>query len=312
MISLEISDGLLRFFELSRDRDGLSRPKDFGSRIVPEKAAEAKAALESFAKGRKHSSIRVVIPESEALVVPTFIHTTNQSKFQSYIEQSFPHYTPIPLADAVFDYDIVRFDPVRGGAFVSVSIIPKKSIEGYANILASVGLRAESFTTESHALAQALFPKDERGTHAVLHIGKKHSTAFIVDCGIVCSSASAKIGSDDIDALLAKAGVSKESPSALEAAVTAVSAIRDQLFKVLSAWNDEAKRRLYHSAITDIVLAGSYSLIPGFARYISLASGLPAKVGSVWTRMPHHVAEVPKLDRRSSLDYGAVIGAAFE
>lgn len=305
MISLETVDNVLRYFELMK-RDGIMVPKKYGAIPLSSKGVEAMAALKEFAKEHKKPSVRVILPESEAYVFSTLIHTTEKARFAYAIEGIFDSHCPIHLADAIYDFNVVRFDPVRGGTFVSVSVLPRKSVDAYSHLLKSVNIKPASFTTESHALARALFSPKATGVHAVLSIGPRHSVAFIVDSGVVCMSSYIPVGSADIRASATKEG---NHGTPFERSLSAFSVIRDGLEALVSRWKDQGKKGVHYSTVSSIVLCGSDSLTPGFSKYVSQRFKAPVKIGSVWTNLPFENGEVPDLHRKDSLDYGASIGA---
>ncbi|HVU06465.1 MAG TPA: pilus assembly protein PilM [Candidatus Paceibacterota bacterium] len=336
-VSVDITDGTLRYFEVSRSK-GKVRPKAYGILPFPrihmsskeekgDKAlAEAAAALKSFADDKRYGAVRVVIHEGDAYVFKLKVPTMSPAEIRPAIESALEENVPIPPSEALFEYDVIAVDEVRGETHVAVSAVSEVVVQQYLDILSSGGLMPVSFETESRSLARALVPQGDKGAHAVLHIHTRHSVVFIVEKGKVVFSSSIEVGSNDLEtavgktfdvssedakALVSGAPASKQVPDAefFDAMLPVFSTLRDELGKVIIYFHTEARKNGGAEDVADIILAGSAARVPGLARYVSLSSKVPAKVGSVWTNVLSPDRDLPDLDERSSLDYGSLIGA---
>ena len=334
LVSVDISDGTLRFFEFSRKRGDFA-PKEYGSLPFPrmhigannEKGrSEAISALKTWASGKKYASARVVIHEDEVYVFKVTVPTTDKNEIRSAIEALLEENVPIPPNDCVFEYQAMAADYTLRETTLAVSVVSRKSIAEYLDIFSSAGISVVGFETEARAMAHALFTPQDSLVHAVLSISEHHSVVFIVEKGAVVWSSSLEVGSSDIDKAISKTyGTTIEAARALklekafaeadgdmslfEAMLPVLSTVRDELGKVLSYWKSQSKKERDAKDVVDVILTGKDSLIAGFSRYISLTSKLPAKPGSVWTNVLSIEEKIPELTRRDSLDYGTVIGS---
>lgn len=308
-VSVDTNDGELRFFEFSR-KAGTLRPKRCGVLEFPrthgpgseENAAQAAAALKKFAERYGYQTVQCVIHEGDAYIFKQKVPTTDPSLLRAAIEASLEENVPMPPAEAIFEYDVLAIDKVRGESTVVVSAVSEKVVERYRALLESGTLAPVSFETESHAIARASIRKGDQATHAVLCIKGHHTVVFIAERGKVSFSSSIEVGSADIEAASAK------DPGSFDALLPVFSTLQDELGKILTYHKAAAKKEGVEQDIADVILLGSCARIPGFSRYISLASKLPVRVGSVWANALSPESEVPDLDEKSSLDYAALIG----
>ena len=255
----------------------------------PNQKAEAVSVLSAFTKAQKYYHVHGIIHEGDAYIFRTTVPTIETDEIRQAVESILEENVPIPPIEAVFEYDIVSVDIMRGETTVAVSVVSEKTISAYTDLLISGGLLPISLETESRSLSRALFFPDTKGVFLVLAIMENHSVIFIAENGMAVFSSSIDIGSRDINQTF--------------------TTIRDEIEKVLVFWETQEKEIKNNISISRIMLAGSDSLIPGFARYISICFKMPVSVGSVWTNVLSPEENVPKLSQRDSLNYGPCIGS---
>lgn len=319
--SLDISDGIVRFFEFSRSQGQLI-PKAFAAGSLPRihissadesLRKEAVKALTAFADEHHINTVDALIHEGEVYVFKTKVPTTNESEIHAAIEGSLEENVPVHPNEALFEYDILSVDCVRNETTVAVSVVSDKTINAYVDLLQAGTVVPVSFDTEARSAARALFAKGESGVHVVLCIKQNHSVVFIVEQGKVAFSSSIEIGSSDIDKALAKTfttstDIFSDDPKIFEALAPVISAIRDEVHKVIVYFDSQEKKQGGTATVSSIVLAGSYAAIPGILPYFAGSVKLPARLGSVWTNVLSPEKTLPRLTMRESLDYASSIG----
>jgi Tfp pilus assembly PilM family ATPase len=332
-VAIEAHDGELRFSEIGHSH-GTPSPRAFGVMSLPEirldgqdqkTREEVTKTLSAFTSEYGYRAVHVVVHEDEAYVFPLTISSLDESTFRSAVESSLEENVPIPPANAIFEYQIISSDPVRGETHLSVTVLPDKAVSAYAELLRAGGLFPVSFETEARTLSRALVKSGDGSVHALLHIGRKHSVIAIVENGVVSFSSSVGIGSVDIVSVVSKSlsiplleaekiildkgfEISKEDMRIFDAAMPVLSTLHDEIGKMLVYW--KARNRKGTSVpIHDIIVSGKYALMNGVVKYISVTSQLPAQVGSVWTNVLNTRELPPELSERDSLDYGSLIGA---
>ncbi len=326
-----MTDGALRFFEVSRTGD-MIKPKSYGSLPFPRlymgsrggksdgSMPEGIAALKAFAVERGYQAVRVLVHEGDAYVFKLRVPTLSVAEIGPAIESALEENIPVPPADALFEYGVISVDRIRSETIVAVSVVSEKMVSEYLKIFESSSLVPISFETESRAIARALIRPDDQAVRAVISIKARHSVIFVAEGDKVTFSSSVEVGSSDLSRAVEKAfgAPLQKQPidGELFSAMLPVFAIlQGELDKVIAYSKTEAKRTSRGDAdggiedIEEVLLSGSDARIPGFARYISLASKVPVRVGSVWVNILSLDKEVPALDEKSSLDYDSLIGA---
>lgn len=318
-VSIDATDGELRFFEFGR-KAGSLRPKACGVLPFPRVhgsknegvAIEAAAALKDFAASRHYRAVRCLIHEGDAYIFRLKVPTVNPHEIRAAIESMLEENVPISPSETIFEYETISIDYVRGETLVAVSAVSEKVVSEYQRLLESGSLAPVSFDTESHAISRAIIKHGDHGAHAVLCIKARHTVVFVIENGKVTFSSSVEVGSTDLDAARAKAPVAKgdgtEDAQIFDTLLPVFSTLQDELGKVLIYFKTAAKKEAAPMEIQDVILMGSACRIAGFARYISITSQLPVRIGSVWTNLLSPEREVPELDERTSLDYASVIG----
>ncbi|MFA6095850.1 MAG: pilus assembly protein PilM [Candidatus Paceibacterota bacterium] len=332
-VALDLSDGVLRFFELRRSR-GRATVKRFGARPFPrvhidaanEKSrAESAAALGALSTEFGFRNVRVLVHEDEAYVFRLTVPSTDESTFREAIESVLEENVPIPPAEAVFEYEVARRDEEKGETVLGVSVLPESVLGLYAELVRSGGLFPVSFETESRSLARSLIPHGDQRARAILDIKADHSVMCVVEAGAVVFSSSIGVGTSDMVNAIAKSfGISidaakkmraeqgfsqnKEDTKMFDAMMPVLSTLHDEVGKMLVYWSTQAKKNHGTEAVEDIIISGESAALAGVAKYISITSRIPVRIASVWDKVLDPRDSLPDLSRRESLDYAALIG----
>ena len=331
--SVDISDGVLRFFECTRDH-GVIAPKDFGTLSFPrlhtdgvqdKTKTEASTILKNWALPRNIKMINALIHEDEAYVFKANLPTTNPKEIRSAVEALLEENVPVPPNDALFEYTIIATDEKLTETAVAVSVLSRTTVNEYLNIFKNAGIGIASLDTESRTLAASLFQSNDTGVHAILSIAKRHSIICIVENSSVVFSTSINVGEVDLIGAVSKTlritdeaaetlmkdekTNNKQAMELFEAMMPVFGTIRDELGKVQVYWKTQGKKERHFSDIADIILVGTSSVTPGFSEYITSISKIPAHVGSVWTNTLSPDISLPRLHKKDSLNYGSLIGA---
>lgn len=331
-VALSVHDGELRFSQITRSR-GILSPKTFGMKTLPEirldgqdqkSREEALKVLSAFVTEHDYHSVRVIVHEDEAYVFLFTVPSTDPSTFRSAVESGLEENVPVPPSNALFEYQVVSIDEVRNETILSVTVLPEKAVGAYNDLLRAGGLFPVSFETEARALSRALVRDGDEAVHALLHIGRRHSVMAIVEKGIVSFSSSIGVGSFDIVKVVSKSlslsledaeklilekgfETGKEDMRIFDAGMPVLSTLHDEIGKMLVYWKARNKKGPT-APISDVIISGKYSLMNGVAKYISVTSQLPVKIGSVWTNILDTQDIPPEISLGDSLDYGSVIG----
>ncbi len=331
--AIDVSDGILRF--LKSDRKGNTWvPGSYGAvpfprlniEDTPKTKSEAIAILRTWARNQKQDRVKAIVHEDEAYVFKITVPTTDPQEIPGAIEALLEENVPISPLEAIFEYSIVGQDIKINESTVAVSVLSRTELEPQLELFRDAGLEVVAVETEARAMTKALFTPEDKDVHIVLGVAQKHSTVFIVEQGAVVFSSSIEVGSSDFDRAIAKTlSLSEDEARAkkqveieggevgtvqlFEHILPVASVICDELVKVITFWKGQAKKERFYRDISDVVLVGSDSRIPGFSRYISSITKLPVKSGSPWKNVLETQTHLPTLHETESLNYTALVGA---
>ncbi|HEY9481079.1 MAG TPA: pilus assembly protein PilM [Candidatus Paceibacterota bacterium] len=339
--SVSLSDGVLRMIEVTH-HVGSVIPKAWTTAPIPrtvrgeEKKGSDEIAgiLRAVASKQGVKSAVALIHEGDAYAYVVRMPAAAEEDLHAAVEASLEANVPIPPTDVIFEYGVVRRDDMRGELVVAVCAISRHASDACADLLHAAGIFPAGLETEARALARAVIARGDRNTHALLSVMERHSVVAVVERGFVTFSSSIEVGAADLDQAVAKTfSISPEEARALrrtkpvkkedvhnnhareedvfEAMIPVLSTIRDELSKVLSFARGQAMKdgSDKDAAVRDVILCGADALFPGFSRYIAETSHLPAIAGSAWVNALSVERHLPELDRESSMDYAALIGA---
>jgi Tfp pilus assembly PilM family ATPase len=105
----------------------------------------------------------------------------------------------------------------------------------------------------------------------------------------------------------------ERGPSSMMALITTVSAIRDEVERIMFYWQSHIEKyRTYGlQEISHITLAGQDALIPGLRDYFSVSLKIPTDLANVWVNALSFDDEIPPLMYEESLDYAVALGLAL-
>jgi Tfp pilus assembly PilM family ATPase len=288
---------------------------------------EIAAALRKFAVQNDIRSAAAIVHEGDAYAFTVRVPFAAERELHGAIESSLEENVPIPPSEVVFEYGVVRRDEARGELVVAVCAVSRRASDLHAGILREAGIFPVGLETEARALSRALVPRADHGTHALLSIMERHSVVAVVERGYVTFSSSIEVGAADLDRAVAKtfsiqpeearglrrdgAKKSAKAPGEdelFESMIPVFSTVRDELSKVISYARGQAARD-GGDGVSDVIVCGADALFPGFSRYITATTRLPAVTASVWTNALSVDRDLPGIDRQSSFDYAALIGA---
>ena len=338
-IGLDISDSAVTALELVR-RKGSFAVGRYGRRALPQGSIlggyvhDQAAVVAELCKLRDELALDFVnasLSEEKAYLFKANIPRVKRKEMREVIEFKLEENVPIPASDAIFDYTLISEagHEAPDHLDVGVTVLPKKVVETYAELLAAADLMPLSFETEAQAIARALVARGDRGTYLIVNFGESKTGLFIVSEEVVHFTSTVAIGGAHITEAIGKSlSISKEEAKALK---TNHEAFKDRkgtelfpsLLNTLSVLKDEvSKLSIYWRTHKDpagelgkkiqrILLCGRDSSLVGFADYLSLALQTPAHVGNVWCNAFSFEEYIPPLSRDESLDYAAAIGLAM-
>ena len=338
-VGLDISDSSVSALELVR-RKGAFALGRFGRRVLPEGSItggyvnDKDAVVGELRKLKdelKLDFVNASLSEEKAYLFKTQIPRVARKEIRGALEFKLEENVPIPASDAVFDYTVIAQAGHRADEHldVGVTVLPRKAVDVYIEILAAAKLVPLSFEIEAQAIVRAVIAVGDRDTALVVNFGEHKTGLFIVSDEVVHFTSTVAIGGRHITEAIAKylsvsvaeAAAIKQEHAAFKnrknmdlffSLMNAVSALKDELNKLSVYWSThkdptgEQGRK-----ITKIVLCGRDAGLSGFADYLSLSLQSRVEVANVWQNAFSLDEYIPPLPFDESLDYAAAVGLAL-
>lgn len=332
-VGIDIEDGCIRYLEIikKRDKNVLGR---YGEISLPEGVFAGGTILNQEAMVSVLSSLRqkqglhfveVSVPEEKSYIFNTKIPNINLGEMRSVVEFGLEEFVPLKADESFFEFMPIKELP-NGNIEVSVSVVPKQTINSYIETFKKAGLEITSFCNESRKVAKAVIAEGDKNSYMIVNIKDKNTILSIVEKGIVVFTSTISVGTDALVGKIKKAGLSsngtgcfkipesafseegKDSSEYLYILANVFSVIRDEILRFYDFWRGKDMSGLSSKRLKKIILCGRTSLVPGFSRYISSSVDVEVEMANVWTNVFSLELEVPEINLADSLDFGAVIG----
>ncbi len=338
-VGLDISESAVCALELIRRRGAFAvgragrRPLPPGV-IVGGQVTDADAvvgALRALKEELRLDFVNASLSEEKAYLFETRIPRLSRKEIRGALQFKLEENVPIPAADAVFDYTVIERAGHEAAEHleVSVTVLPRATVETYTNILARAALVPLSFEIEAQAIARAVIAQGDWEAHLVVNLGETKAGLFIVSNEVVHFTSTITLGGDAVAWKMEKR-LSRDRAEAarLKEAQTAAAGQRGapvfpSFSGALSALETEVnKLSLYWQThpvsggetkkpFASVIFTGRGSALPGFDDSLSLALGIPVAVGNVWRNAFSLDEYIPPIRFADSLDYAAAVGLAL-
>ncbi len=335
---LDIRNSSIKYVEFF-DKKGSMSVKNLGEIALPantvkdgeilNKAALVKA-LAQLKNTLSYDFVRVSIPEEKTYIFNTQIPKVKDADIRSALEFKLEENVPLKAEEISFEYENLDKNNESDALSVNVSVIPKKTVENFAEALGLAGLTPLSFEMESQMVADAVIAGDDPKAYMIIYI-KDDSTVFsFVSENIVRFTSTVPIGDSTIRESLVKIDPAlygangKLNDDFFRAEANAPSDSFFALFNVFSVIKDEIekfndylvskskdKSAALPASAGRIIFCGKSAALPGFVNHISQNLDHETALANVWVNAFDINDHVPTVQFRDSLDFAAAIGLAY-
>lgn len=330
---IDISEGSVKCVVLERRGDSVKLGSyseaplpqgviEDGEMKAPEKVIET---LRSVRLRQGVHYANACLPERKGYLYQAVV-PGGESEFRSAIEFDLETHVPIPAKEVAFDFETVR--TVEGGTAVSVTAYPKRIVDTYSRVFHEAGIVLRSLEAEPQSIARAVLSKNDRSSAVmIIDFGAHASRILIAEYGVVSLSSTVDVGGDALTASIVKSfGVSSEEAERMksergflvngknadlvEAMLSTVSVIREEVVQHLSYWNSLSASALPRQPIQKIIVCGGGANLLGFPEYLEGVAGVPVSLANVWMNAFSLDDRIPPLPFGKSLEYAAALGLA--
>lgn len=336
-VGLDISDESIHFIEFSHTKGGC-KIKRFGEKKIPEKIIEAGEVkdpekltkiLSSLKGAFSSQNVNVSLPEQHAYLLKLQIPRMKMNEIRGSLELQLEENVPISAAEAVFDYDVIDINKKESSMEVVLSVLPRKIVENYTDIIKNAGLSPLSFEIEAQAIARCVIPEGDDGTFMIIDFGRTRTGISIVSNGVTRFTSTVEIGGAALTRVIKKtlsvsieeaekvkkekgvAGQDKNSELFL-AMMSIIGVLKDEANKHYVYWHthkdSSGKKR---PAIEKIILCGGDSNLAGLTDYLSTGIRVPVELANAMINVNSMERYIPDMSFSDSLRFTTAIGLAL-
>lgn len=285
------------------------------------------STLATAAKVAGISVANVSLPESKSYLFETAVTGNSMGERRVAIEQHLEELIPLPPQETVFDF--VTLGPAtEGGTLVAGIGIARRMIDGTLLVYDRANIGVQALEGEMFAAARALLPRGDDSTTLIIDIGRSTTKLTVVVRRIPHFATTIGIGGHALTLAVQKHfGVTEIEARRVKAdrgivpipgnedylavMLSTVSAIRDEISRWLTYWQEKATASGAHAPVTHAILVGGNASVRGLAEYLEGALKVPVTVGDVFTNLASRDWWIPTLDYTESLAYATAIGLAL-
>src|SRR3989338_3364739 len=236
-------------------------------------------------------------------------------------------YVPIPLEEVILDWSIVGVvdgQVSKGGSPSTVEVflaaVPKDETVRYQNIMKNSGLKLKALELENSALIRALLGNDLSPT-VIVNIGGRRTSIIIVNRGYERVSHNYEVGGFEITKAIARSlNVSLERSEELKRKFGLVKSegniITESMISLIDMMVFETKKTIANyeetkkEKISNVVLIGGLTNMPGFGDYFTQKLGRDIVVGNPFSRVSYPEELSPIISELSST-FSVSVGLAM-
>ena len=244
-------------------------------------------------------NVNIALPENQVFTKVIEMPVLSDKELSSAIYWEAEQHIPAPLPTMTIDYKVLRRQSetsVQSKMQVLLVGAPTALINRYQQILSLTGLSINSVETEILSVIRSLVPDKANSVTLILNIGALGSSLAIMQNGVVVFTYSIALGGVAMDRAIAS-NFGFTMPQAEE--YKKVYGINDQnlggkisqvLEPILMSLVTEVKKAFAYygekykneSPISQILLTGGSSLLPGLDRFFVQHCGVETVVGNPW------------------------------
>lgn len=273
------------------------------------------------------SAANVSLSESKAYLFEASAPGAGKAEWRIAIEQRLDEIVPLPPPETVFD--IVGTGRLENGDESVMGVgFARRMVDDTLSVFDQAKISVRALEEETFAMARALLPAGDSSTTLIIDVGKtttkmaivtgripRFATTFGIGGHALTLAVQKHFGVTEAEARKVKAerGIVSASGNEdyLAAMLSTVSAIRDEISRRLSYWQEKAVIKGPHEPVSRAVLAGGNASLRGLPEYLEGALQIPVTAGDVFTNLASRDTWIPTMDYTESLAYATAVGLAL-
>ncbi len=283
-------------------------------------------SIRGLARAHKARFANIALSESRSYLFETTVPGIDPGAWKTALEQRLDEYIPLPPTEVAFA--VAATGPVGQETPVVGVGYAHRVIEESLSTFEEAGLTVRAIESETFSMARALLPRNDKDTVLIIDIGRTTTKLTVVGSRIPRFATTLEIGGhaltlavqkhfgvteDEAKRVKAEHGLvsSGADDGYLEAMLSTVSAIREEIVRRLDYWQSRAAKGTAHEPITRAILVGGNATVRGLPEYLETSMRIPVELGDVFTNLASRDHWLPPLDYLESLAYATAIGLAL-
>lgn len=332
-VGLDIGSKTIKIVELAEEKSGwklissgiVANQCKLPGQIVDEKDFLTLAeVMRKFYRGLKISSkeVNIALPESLVFTRSIKLPLLDNREIASAIKWEAEQYIPIPIAEAVIQYQIIQKNDsaAKPESLVLLVATPKDLVEKYIKVVQMAGLDVAGVETQLLALNRSLAPSE--GTVLLMDFGARTTDIAIAKDGNLSFSRSIPTAGETFTRALVQ-GLGIEYQQAEEYKKTyglskdLEEKVKKALNPVLVMVTEEIKKAIYYyqseekgTAPQSVIVSGGSSRMPDVISSLTNLLGMEVIVGDPFAKIIID-EEAKKLIEAYSPLYSVAVGLAM-
>lgn len=332
---VEICNRSIKYIEFF-NKNGVFSIKNFGEvNLAPNiikngdilnKNALAQALIE-VKKNISADFVKVSIPEEKTYIFDVQLPSEAKTNIREALEFKIEENVPLKLAESSFEYEVVD-DSSSKEMTLNVSVMSKRIIAEYTEMLEQAEIHPISFEIESKMVANSVISKGDRKNSIIIDIRDDSTILIAVIDGYVRFTSSISIGESTIRDNLLKTGLFKdeliigkffENDFSFETVYT--KELYSSLINIFSILKDEVEKfneyiineffDMKSSSVKNVdrmILCGRSSTLPGLAKHINQNINTEVILANVWSGVFDVKENTSNMKFHDSLSFVTPIG----
>lgn len=272
------------------------------------------------------NNVNIALAENHAYTKVVEMPALSDKELSSAIYWEAEQYIPVPLDTVTIAWS--KLQPLKTTSEDRMQVLlvaaPKDLIKRYQTILDLAGLTIVSVETEILSVIRSLIPINSTPTALIANVGAMSTTLGIIQNGIIVFNYSVPLGgvaltraiASDFGLQLNQAEEYKRTYGLSDKNFG--GKVRIAIEPILTAFLTEVKKALTFYAdkyknenpITQILLTGGGSNLPGLGMYFAQNLGLEAVISNPWKML--NVQGVPQEIEAKGTEYAVSVGLALK
>lgn len=270
--------------------------------------------------------VNVALPENQVFTKVIEMPVLSDKELSSAIYWEAEQHIPAPLPTMTIDYKVLKKDQSNQvNSKMQVLLVGAQTtlVKRYQTILEMAGLSINVIETEMLSVIRALSPQNTENVYLIVNIGALSTSLAIIQNGTLIFSFTIALGGLAMDRAIASNfgftptqaeeykkvyGIADQS---LGGKITQVldpilSSMLSEIKKALTFYSEKHKS---DNPITQIILTGGSSLLPGLDVFFVKSCGIETVIGNPWKNVP--ILSVPDALLQQGPRFSVSVGLAM-